>query len=314
MPIRTMLLATALENTPLQAISVGTRQSFVFTAYGHCHASSGPPSLGYNGERFETLTGHYLLGNGYRAYNPLLMRFNSPDSLSPFGRGGINAYVYCGADPVNRVDPSGHISGPGFRLPRFLNGPQRVVRMGSPKIKNHALDLYDGTADYLMSRSYPDIGNVRMYSDAMLFQDKGGTRTTLVASGKPGLAQFEGKLRSGSLLVDDMRAAGGITAQTAKFRLVVCCSADLGMRSLTSTFARHSGLPTKGYRGYVFNNFRTLQEFAKNEPPQGVLDDFVRTHYVVVKQIRSTLPRPSGVANIEDWDSEWRHGSVTFRP
>jgi len=50
------------------------------------------------------------LGNGYRAFNPVLMRFNSPDSLSPFGRGGLNAYAYCVGDPVNRSDPNGHWS------------------------------------------------------------------------------------------------------------------------------------------------------------------------------------------------------------
>ncbi|RMR48355.1 YD repeat protein [Pseudomonas amygdali pv. mori] len=54
-----------------------------------------------------------MLGNGYRAFNPVLMRFNSPDSLSPFGEGGLNAYAYCEEDPVNRVDPGGH-------LPTFL--------------------------------------------------------------------------------------------------------------------------------------------------------------------------------------------------
>ncbi|KPZ22499.1 RHS repeat-associated core domain-containing protein, partial [Pseudomonas syringae group genomosp. 3] len=31
-----------------------------------------------------------------------------PDSLSPFGKGGLNAYAYCAGDPVNRSDPSGH--------------------------------------------------------------------------------------------------------------------------------------------------------------------------------------------------------------
>ena len=40
--------------------------------------------MGFNGERPDPLTGHYLLGNGYRAFNPVLMRFNSPDSSSPF--------------------------------------------------------------------------------------------------------------------------------------------------------------------------------------------------------------------------------------
>jgi len=36
------------------------------------------------------------------------MRFTSPDGLSPFGKGGRNAYAYCEADPMNNVDPSGH--------------------------------------------------------------------------------------------------------------------------------------------------------------------------------------------------------------
>jgi RHS repeat-associated protein len=64
--------------------------------------------LGFNGERPDPVTGCYLLGNGYRAFNPVLMRFNSPDSWSPFGRGGLNAYAYCVGDPVNRHDRNGH--------------------------------------------------------------------------------------------------------------------------------------------------------------------------------------------------------------
>jgi RHS repeat-associated protein len=41
---------------------------------------------GFNGNRADPVSGSYL-GNGYRAYNPVLMRFNCPDSLSPFGAG-----------------------------------------------------------------------------------------------------------------------------------------------------------------------------------------------------------------------------------
>ncbi|RZI87154.1 MAG: RHS repeat-associated core domain-containing protein [Pseudomonas sp.] len=48
-----------------------------------------------------------LLGNGHRAYSPSLMKFLSPDSLSPFGSGGLNAYAYCLNDPVNLTDPTG---------------------------------------------------------------------------------------------------------------------------------------------------------------------------------------------------------------
>ncbi|MCE5978270.1 RHS repeat-associated core domain-containing protein [Pseudomonas sp. JR33AA] len=56
------------------------------------------------------LTGCYHLGNGRRTYNPVLMRFHSADSLSPFSDGGLNAYAYCAGDPINRVDPSGAFS------------------------------------------------------------------------------------------------------------------------------------------------------------------------------------------------------------
>ncbi|MEN5037224.1 RHS repeat-associated core domain-containing protein [Pseudomonas sp. TWI929] len=64
-------------------------------------------TLAFCGQRRDPLSGNYPLGNGYRHYSPASMRFLSPDSLSPFARGGINAYTYCGGDPVNRTDESG---------------------------------------------------------------------------------------------------------------------------------------------------------------------------------------------------------------
>ncbi|WP_080268744.1 RHS repeat-associated core domain-containing protein [Pseudomonas avellanae] len=104
------LLATDQQQSVIAAQSL----AFAYTPYGHHQPSTGPMNLpGFTGERVDPVTGHYLLGNGYRAFNPVLMRFNSPDSLSPFGEGGLNAYGYCEGDPVNRVDPSGH-------LPKFL--------------------------------------------------------------------------------------------------------------------------------------------------------------------------------------------------
>ncbi|QQU05213.1 RHS repeat domain-containing protein [Myroides odoratus] len=77
-----------------------------YGAYGQGEAEEDLPA--FNGERKDPISGHYHLGNGYRSYSPVLMRFTCPDSMSPFGAGGINAYAYCAGDPINFIDPSGH--------------------------------------------------------------------------------------------------------------------------------------------------------------------------------------------------------------
>ncbi|KGS16232.1 hypothetical protein OA77_01430, partial [Pseudomonas coronafaciens] len=108
--VDTTLLATNLQRSVLQLVDKAGAEPVTYSPYGHHPAESGLTSLlGFNGERRDPVTGHYLLGNGYRAYNPVLMRFNSPDSLSPFGEGGLNAYGYVGGDPVGFGDETGHI-------------------------------------------------------------------------------------------------------------------------------------------------------------------------------------------------------------
>ncbi|WP_099431011.1 RHS repeat-associated core domain-containing protein [Pseudomonas mosselii] len=85
---------------------------YTYTPFGYdVPRANGRPLLGFNSQLFE-LSCTYLLGSGYRAYNPTIMRFNSPDSLSPFNGGGTNTYAYCSNDPINNVDPSGHINRP----------------------------------------------------------------------------------------------------------------------------------------------------------------------------------------------------------
>ena len=77
-----------------------------YLPFGYQVTSSATDILGYTGQRREPWGG-YPLGNGRRLYQPTMMRFYQPDALSPFGRGGLNAYTYCQGDPVNRHDPSG---------------------------------------------------------------------------------------------------------------------------------------------------------------------------------------------------------------
>ncbi|WP_236039915.1 RHS repeat-associated core domain-containing protein [Pseudomonas ogarae] len=130
----TTLLATDQQHSVLQTLTATDTRRLVYTAYGHQPAESGLSSLlGFNGERPDPITGHYLLGQGNRAFNPVLMRFNSPDELSPFGDGGINPYAYCGGDPVNRYDPSGNIP----RALRLWITPPKIFRPWQPI----ALDL-----------------------------------------------------------------------------------------------------------------------------------------------------------------------------
>jgi RHS repeat-associated protein len=106
----TTLLATDHQRSVLQTVKANhPPQSIAYSPYGHRHVENGLLSLlGFNGERPDPVTGYYLLGNGYRAFNPVLMRFNNPDNLSPFGKGGLNTYAYCAGDPINWADPTGH--------------------------------------------------------------------------------------------------------------------------------------------------------------------------------------------------------------
>lgn len=96
--------------------------AIAYSPFGHSPFNVCAGSPGYTGQWREPVTHHYLPGNGLRLFNAVLGRFHSPDTWSPFGQGGANAYAYCAGDPINNNDPSGHI-GTVFRAfvrPRLL--------------------------------------------------------------------------------------------------------------------------------------------------------------------------------------------------
>lgn len=80
---------------------------FAYSPYGFFCGGPEYPLLHFDGEAWDGWSASYPLGKGKRFYRPKLMRFTTPDNLSPFRAGGVNAYAYCKGDPVNFTDPSG---------------------------------------------------------------------------------------------------------------------------------------------------------------------------------------------------------------
>ena len=118
------VLQTVRFETP-DKITLGPR--FVYSPYGLQtnldqkvpkpvgHFSDKVPLLshtlqGFNGQLLDPKSGYQFLGKGYhRAYNPAIQRFISEDSLSPFGKGGFNGYLFTNNNPIMYQDPSGHL-------------------------------------------------------------------------------------------------------------------------------------------------------------------------------------------------------------
>ncbi|MCY1415990.1 RHS repeat-associated core domain protein [compost metagenome] len=111
-----LLLTDNAGSIVTEADREGTRHAS-YSAYGERPDANGMRCLlALNGEVREEALGWYLLGSGYRAYNPQLMRFHSPDSLAP-EEAGLNPYLYALGNPVRWRDPTGHKVSP-------LNGDQ----------------------------------------------------------------------------------------------------------------------------------------------------------------------------------------------
>ncbi|MBI6952280.1 MULTISPECIES: RHS repeat-associated core domain-containing protein [unclassified Pseudomonas] len=131
------ILAVDRQATVLRRSHVSQPSTFTYCPYGYLPERNDSTLLRFNGQPLELPIPLYLLGNGYRAFNSVLMRFHSADSKSPFGDGGINAYTYCAGDPVNNTDPSGHIVEKvlnAFAGRVVFEGPYQVLFKGNDQI------------------------------------------------------------------------------------------------------------------------------------------------------------------------------------
>lgn len=251
------LLASGMQRSVLQVVSPDGSRSAAYSPYGH---SCEPPVLGFNGERADPVTGHYLLGNGYRAFNPVLMRFNSADSWSPFGRGGINGYGYCEGDPVNRVDPSGHFWRRLIRAVTGLAGKRsaaKPIALVAPPLTPIALAAPPLT---LAKWGYEALEDFRQLIPGIYVarqQDEFGKYTTQLVAGHGAIYTTRGGISFGYMLSGD-RPLGApmlskLLSKKVSFKgikeinLVMCHSADLKEASFAQYLANDMGLPVTGY-------------------------------------------------------------------
>ncbi|MCF1489254.1 RHS repeat-associated core domain-containing protein [Pseudomonas sp. AA27] len=130
----TTLLSVDRAGSALTTQNVHQRNSRSYTVYGD-KPSVTPEACktGFDGELLDALGGHYLLGNGVRAYAQTLMRFRSPDVLSPFGAGGINTYAYCSGNPASFVDRTGRARD---RIPSLTGMAQTAIFSFDPLINS----------------------------------------------------------------------------------------------------------------------------------------------------------------------------------
>ena len=189
--VDTTLLATDQQRTVLSALDATRPHPLAYTPYGHRPPENGLLSLlGFNGQRPDPVTGHYHLGNGYRQFNPVLMRFNSPDSWSPFGEGGLNAYGYCGGEPISKKDPSGHVlvkamlfdeifsnsylltKSPELGKAQLLNSVQKIVnRFGGEKHLEILANANKNSPDAIIARAIPRPKKITQLEDFKVGED-----------------------------------------------------------------------------------------------------------------------------------------------
>ena len=305
------LLGTDLQQSVLHAVGADKHHSMAYNAYGHRPAENGLISLsGFNGERADPVIGHYLLGNGYRAFNPVLMRFNSPDSWSPFGRGGINSYGYCDGDPANRTDANGHV-------PKFLLKAFGAV-FGSHTLKQRVVSKVRIAGE--LGQPMTTYEKVKRLAPGIYMADLpvSGQKPIAIINAHGGYDAAGAFLKTGEDEINFLKFAYLLKAKKIKMNkyqgveMYVCNSGTGEALSFASQMSKRYGIPVTGYRGkvYGFND------------PYNVFEETMsalKSHHRNMKMIRR-LEVPAGtdifhdinVAKVHLPDIEFNYDPVTY--
>ncbi|MEE4693607.1 RHS repeat-associated core domain-containing protein, partial [Pseudomonas alliivorans] len=175
-------------------------------------------------------------------FNPVLMRFNSPDRLSPFGEGGLNAYAYCKGDPVNQVDPTGLI--PSFMKP---------FRKWLARVNTPPSEVKDAFVRLELSNKRTVRKEINIYD-----RDIGPGQKQLVVNAHgalPGIADnstlyADHQYIGAEHLSAELKKQGTVFENYRSAHIIACHSADTRV-PFAEQFSRQTGLPTLGYQGIV---------------------------------------------------------------
>lgn len=238
--------------------------------------------LGYNGELHEPHTPWQILGNGYRVYNPALRRFHSPDSMSPFGRGGINAYAYCSGDPINHADPDGHFLAPvaalaglgvlamgGVALSKGLSGDRKgailfgavaggLVLAAGLAIGARAYAARQVAASPVKSRLPVKIAMGWGMRGEVIIRRRtahGGVSMSIMGHGSPYEVRWGANSLDGWQLVQHVKAAGSGKAPVDYIELNVCFGAAGDRASVAQVVADDFGVRTFAYPEQTFRGW-----------------------------------------------------------
>lgn len=234
------LFCTDYQNSTVRLLSREAHENTVFDPFGGGAVRSG---VGFKGEYMDVSIDAYWLGQGHRAYSPKMARFLSPDSLSPFGIGGINCYAFALNDPVNGSDPTGQYA--DFAT-QALNRVKPIVgALLKIALKPITKAAYSGPV--LMGGD-----------DFTVFSEDGNSRGTstlyIDAHGDPGYLYKGDTVMTAARVVQKMKAKG-IAVKGRKIHVLACNSAvknaDTG-RSFIEDMSNLTGGAVSGYEGYVY--------------------------------------------------------------